>query len=355
MAQLTIDKNKLSKNFDYLDALFKKHDIQWSITTKLLCGHKDLIQTVLDFDLNQYCDSRIDNLKVIKDIQPNAETILIKPPQLKLVNDVVKYADISLNSEKSTIQALSKAAEEQGVTHKVIIMIEMGEIREGVMRDSFVDFYASVFELSHIDVVGVGTNLSCMSGVLPNQDKLIQLSLYKQLVEAKFNKKIKYVSGGSSVTIPLIFQNRLPKGINHFRVGETLFFGTDVYNDNVLPEMEHQIFTLSADIIEMHKKPTSPSGKMGTTLEGKRKKVKAGKLEMGYRAIVDLGLLDVDEDHIEPQLENASIAGGSSDMYVVDLGDNDTDLQVGDSIHFSIDYMGALRLLNSKYIDKKIL
>ena len=190
MAQLTIDKNKLSKNFDYLDALFKKHDIQWSITTKLLCGHKDLIQTVLDFDLNQYCDSRIDNLKVIKDIQPNAETILIKPPQLKLVNDVVKYADISLNSEKSTIQALSKAAEEQDVTHKVIIMIEMGEIREGVMRDSFVDFYASVFELSHIDVVGVGTNLSCMSGVLPNQDKLIQLSLYKQLVEAKFNKKI---------------------------------------------------------------------------------------------------------------------------------------------------------------------
>lgn len=355
MAELIVDTKKLKNNFEYLNNLFKSNDIHWSITTKLLCGHKDLLETTLDFDINQYCDSRIDNLKVIKDIKPSAETVLIKPPLIKSSKSVVKYADISLNTEESTIRALSQAAQEEGVRHQVIIMIEMGEIREGVMRDDFIDFYESVFKLPNIDVVGIGTNLSCMSGVLPNQDKLIQLSLYKQLVEAKFDKKIKYVSGGSSVTIPLLLQHRLPEGVNHFRVGETLFFGTDVYNDDVLPDMEHNIFTLQATIIEMHEKPTTPTGKMGTTVEGKTKESSKGTLFFSHRAIIDLGLLDVDEDHIKPLVEHFEIVGGSSDMYVLDLGANKSGFKVGDSITFKLDYMGALRVLNSKYVKKKLV
>ncbi|NJO92832.1 MAG: hypothetical protein HC831_30590, partial [Chloroflexia bacterium] len=101
---------------------------------------------------------------------------------------------------------------------------EMGELREGVLREELIEFYSEVFELKNIEVVGIGTNLTCLYGILPNHDKLIQLSLYEQLIEAKFNKQIPYVSGGSSVTIPLMFQNLLPKGINHFRVGESLFW-----------------------------------------------------------------------------------------------------------------------------------
>ena len=82
---------------------------------------------------------------------------------------------------------------------------------------------------------------------MPNHDKLIQLSLYEQLIEAKFNKQIPYVSGGSSVTIPLMFQNLLPTGINHFRVGESLFLGTDVYHNSTLKKMNHDVFRLYAE------------------------------------------------------------------------------------------------------------
>ena len=147
-----------------------------------------------------------------------------------------------MNTEIRTIQLLNEEAQKQDKIHKVIIMIEMGELREGIMRDDLIDFYSQIFNLSNIEVVGVGTNLSCLYGVLPNHDKLIQLSLYSELIEAKFKKKIKYVSGGSSVTIPLIFQNLLPKGVNHFRVGETFFLGTDVYNDTKLKKMQNDAF-----------------------------------------------------------------------------------------------------------------
>jgi ornithine racemase len=111
-----------------------------------------------------------------------------------------------------------------------------------------------VFLLSNIKVIGIGANLSCLYGVLPNSDKLIQLSLYEQLIEAKFNRQIPFVSGGSSVTIPMIQQNILPKRINHFREGETLFIGTDVYNSLPFKGMKKNLFKLYSEIIELIEK-----------------------------------------------------------------------------------------------------
>src|SRR5690606_40110640 len=113
----------------------------------------------------------------------------------------------------------------QDKLHKIMIMIDLGELREGVMREDFIKFYESIFQLKNIEVIGLGTNLSCLYGVLPNSDKLIQLCLYKQLVEYKFNRNIKFISGGSSVTIPLVEQDILPKGVNHFQIGRASWSG----------------------------------------------------------------------------------------------------------------------------------
>ncbi len=355
MAYISLDTAKLKANFDYLDKLFKKRDIQWSIVTKLLCGNKDYIQEVLRLNIDQVCDSRISNLKLIKSIRPDIETIYIKPPAKRGIKSVVQYADISMNTEIETIKLLAKEAERQGKTHKIIIMIELGELREGVMRDSVLDFYDMIFRLEHIEVVGLGANLSCLYGVLPNQDKLIQLCLYQQLIEAKFNKKIKYVSGGSSVTIPLIFQRLLPAGINHFRVGETLFCGTDVYNNTTLKKMRTDVFVLFSEIIELMEKPQVPIGEFGTNLEGDTPTFDESlQGKTSFRALVDVGLLDVDRKHLFPADEYVSIVGGSSDMLVIDLGDNPKNYKVGDYLEFKLDYMGILRLLNSKYIEKRI-
>src|SRR5690606_27059560 len=152
--------------------------------------------------------------------------------------------------------------------------------------------YGTVFELPNIEVVGLGTNLTCMYGVLPSHDKLIQLCLYEQLIEARFNREITFVSGGSSVCIPLIFQNLLPRGINHFRVGETLFMGTDVYNNTTLEKMENKIFRLFAQIIELNEKPSVPMGDLGHNLLGESLSFESShQHDTSYRAILDIGLL----------------------------------------------------------------
>ncbi len=355
MAFVVLNREKLKHNYQFLNKLFKKHKVEWAVVSKLLCGNKSYIQEVINLGIKQICDSRVSNLKVIKSIDSNIETIYIKPPAKRSLKSIIKYADISINTEFSTIKLLNEEAKKMNKTHKIMIMIEMGELREGVMWDEFIDFYESVFNLSNIEVVGIGTNLTCLYGVLPNQDKLIQLSLYEQLIEAKFNKNIPYVSGGSSVTIPLIFKGLLPRSVNHFRVGETLFLGTDVYNDSTIRNMEHNVFQLFAEIIELSEKPMVPSGEMGTNVEGLEydfDEKDVGK--SSCRAILDIGLLDVDEKHIQPHDNDIEFAGSSSDMIVLDLGKNPKNYKVGDLVEFSLDYMGTLTVLNSKYIEKRV-
>jgi predicted amino acid racemase len=355
MAFVTIDIKKLKSNFDYLDTLFKKNKIEWSVVTKILSGNKTVLTELLKFDIKQVCDSRVSNLKEIKLINPKVETIYIKPPAKRSIENIVKYADISVNTEIETIKMLSKEAKKQNKTHKIIIMIELGDLREGVLGEDFIDFYESIFKLEHIEVVGLGTNLSCLYGVLPNHDKLIQLSLYEQLIEAKFNRHIPYVSGGTSVTIPLIFQNLLPKGVNHFRIGETLFLGTDVYNNRSFTKMHDDVFALHTEIIELMEKSVVPSGEMGTNVDGESYEFDQDNIgATSYRAIVDLGLLDVEPEHIELIDESLKFAGASSDMIVIDLGENKMNYKVGDLVEFKLDYMGILRIMNSKYIEKKV-
>lgn len=355
MAYITLNTKKLKENYNHLEKVFQEENIEWAIVAKLLCGNRLFLEQVLNLGISEVCDSRISNLKTIKSIRPDVQTVYIKPPAKGNIKQVLKYADVTFNTEFDTIQMLSRAAVEMGKTHKIVIMIELGELREGVMRDEFMDFYSKVFELPNIEVTGIGTNLTCMYGVLPNQDKLIQLCLYKQLVETKFNKKIPYISGGASVTIPLIEKGLLPKGVNHFRIGETLFLGTDVYNNEPFEAMHNDVFKLYAEIIELNEKPVLPSGELGFNLNGEKQDFDESLMgEHSFRAIVDVGLLDVESAHLTPADDSIAIVGASSDMLVIDLKENNKNLKVGDFIEFKMDYMGILRLMNSNYIEKHL-
>lgn len=355
MAILKMYREKLRHNYTFLDTLFRQNNIDWGIVTKLLCGTREFIKEVIDLGITQIHDSRISNLKIVKQLNPDIQTVYIKPPPTRSIPKIVQYADVSLNTEFGTIKALSDEAVRQNRNHKVLIMIEMGDLREGVMGERLMDFYERIFELPNIEVVGLGTNLNCLHGVMPTQDKLVQLSLYKQLIEAKFNKDIPWISGGTSVTIPLVYRHQIPAACNHFRVGETLYFGTDLFTNEVMDGMEPDVFELFAEIIDVSEKPLIPVGPLGNNPMGETYEVDRelyGKTT--YRAILDIGLLDILPDFLIPNDPDIEYIGASSDMLIYDIGKNPENYKVGDFLTFRLKYMGALRLLSSRYIDKKV-
>lgn len=357
MAYVTLNKENLISNFNYLKKLFEENKTEWAIVSKLLCGSEEYLKILCDLDINEICDSRISNLKLIKEINPNINTVYIKPPAKDNIEEVVRYADVSFNTEFSTIKWISEEAVKQGKTHKIIIMIELGDLREGVLGDDLTDFYKTVFELPNIEITGIGSNLNCLYGVLPSADKLLQLSLYKKLIEAEFNQKIPWVTGGTSVVIPLLFKKQIPADMNHFRIGETLYFGNNLITNEVIEGMNDDVFRLHSQIIEINEKPKVPIGVMEVNPSGEVFEIDESNYgKSSYRALIDIGVLDISTtDFLIPQNKDIEIVGASSDMIVIDLGENKAGRKVGDILEFKLKYMGALRVFNSEYIDKKVI
>ena len=356
MAFLKLYRQKLKENYTFLDNLFKERNIKWGVVTKLLCGNTIYIKEVIDLGVMEMLDSRISNLKKIKKLKPEIQTVYIKPPSKLNIENIVKYADVSFNTEIYTIKLLSEEAKRQNKTHKIIIMIEMGDLREGVLGEELMSFYEQIFSLPNIEIRGIGTNLNCLSGVMPTQDKLIQLSLYKQLIEAKFNVKIPWVSGGTSVAIPLMLKNARPMAVNHFRVGEALFFAKDLFTGETIEGMHNDVFKLYAEIIEITEKPNNPTGELGENVAGHTYEVNedVDLSETSLRAILDIGLLDMQPQYLHPTDASISIIDSSSDMTVINISNSEKKYQVGDLVSFNLQYMGALYLLNSDYIEKRI-
>jgi predicted amino acid racemase len=363
MAELIIRKTKIQNNIKYLSAYFNSHNISWSLITKVFSGDKEFLKHILTDEIikeiDSIGDSRLTSLKNLKAVNPKMQTIYIKPPAKIYADDIVKYADISLNSSLTTIVALNEASIKADKIHQIIIMVELGELREGVKRNELMNFYESVFQLSNIEVIGIGSNLGCMYGVLPSYDKLLQLSLYEELISAKFNKDLKYVSGGTSITLPLVENNTIPKDINHFRVGEAVFFGISPFDNKQFKELSIDTFEFCANIIELEEKKIVPDGVMSHDIVGQSSDFNDEDVnETSNKAILDFGLLDVDQNDIEFLDEKLEYVGITSDMLVVDIGTNTTKdgkkkYSIGDKIHFKPNYMAVARLLNSKFIDKK--
>lgn len=365
MAELVIHSDRIKQNIKTLSSYFKKRNIKWSLVTKVFSGDLEFLQKILSNDIiskiDSIGDSRLTSLKNLRKVNPHLKTIYIKPPAEVYAEDIVEYADISLNSSFRTIKALNKAAKQKNKIHQIIIMVELGELREGVNREDIIDFYEKVFNLTNIDVIGLGSNLGCMYGVEPTYDKLIQLSLYKELISAKFNKKLELVSGGTSITLPLFQQNTVPPEINHFRIGEAVFFGkSPLYNEQFM-DLNTETFEFFGNIIELEEKQLVPDGNIsdaniGYTIDFN---TEDGQ-KTSFKAILDFGMLDVDKNDIDICDDSISFVGITSDMYVVDLGTNKDNkgyktYKVGDKIKFRLNYMAVARLLNSKFIEKKFM
>lgn len=361
MAELIVKSDEIIQNVEKLNNFLDKHSVTWSLVVKVLSGHREFLEKLLFHpivkNLHSVGDSRISGLQIIKEINPEIVTMYVKPPAMDTIEAIISYADISLNSSYRTIEALNAEAGRQGKRHRVIIMIELGELREGILREKVIDFYKRVFELKNIDIEGIGTNLGCMYGIQPTYDKLLQMSLYKQLIDAKFNTNLPLISGGSSITLPLVGKSAMPKNINHLRIGETPFLGTSPFDGNQFLDLSTDAFEYLGNVIELELKETSPDGiltegNIGHTSED-------FEWDHSYRAILDFGILDVDVNELTPKDPEIRFAGTTSDMSVYDLGPVEKNkkcrYKVGDKIRFSPSYMAVARLMNSKFIDKTIL
>jgi predicted amino acid racemase len=355
MNRLVINLRALQHNIQTIDTWVRRHGATWTLVTKALSGHVDTIRALQALGVRSMADSRVDNLRVIHKISPGFESWYLRPPRLTHVRSVVEVSDVSLNSELRVIDEIDRVAAELGKIHHIIIMIELGDLREGILPGSLIEFYNHVFKLDHVEVLGIGANLGCLAGVIPTVDQMMQLVLYRELLQLKFNHSLHLISAGSSAVLPMLLEGRVPRPINHFRIGESVYLGSDLIHGGLLAGLRDDAFTLEAEIVEIKEKSLAvqTDGNGIATFEPVSKDDFAPG-QRGFRALLAVGQLDTDVRALTPTNPNVRLAGASSDVMVVNLGDDPDGLKVGDSLRFRPGYTALIRLMVGKYIAKVV-
>jgi predicted amino acid racemase len=355
MACVIIDFKKIFENIERIDEIMQKHDKLWSLVIKVLGGNSEIIQQIIDYPVVQkmhsVSSSRWQELQMVKQINNQISTILIRPSLGIHAEQIVESSDVTLDSSLVTIQELNDHARRIEKIHNIIIMIEMGDLREGIKRDGLIPFYNSIYDLKNVRIIGIGANIGCMFGDLPTYDKLLQLVIYSQLLEAKFNSQMEIVSGGTSISLPLLDMGEVPKGINHFRIGEAVFLGTSPYYEKQYADLNTDCFIFEANILELYRKESLPEKRARMLYDDTN--YEETDLEGSYKALLDFGIVDIDPKYLVPYDSTINFFGTSSDLSVYDLGNNDNGYKTGDVLRFHMKYLGLAQLMNAKYIEKK--
>ncbi|MGD9569420.1 MAG: ornithine racemase Orr [Sedimentibacter sp.] len=350
--RLVIDLIKVKNNLDKTIEMVKSSGCSLMIVTKGYCGDMEIYKLLEDSNIDYLADSRIQNLKKYEGTKK--ERVLLRLPMMSETDEVVRFSDISLNSELKTIRKLNESASKQNKKHKILLMIDLGDLREGIFfknEDEIYHVAQEILELRNIELYGLGVNLTCYGAVIPKKENLSILVEIAAKIEKKFNIKLKMISGGNSSSVYLIGKNELPEGINNLRVGEAFLLGDETAYSQMLEGFYDDAFTLEAEIIELKEKQSIPIGETGVDAFGNKPVYE--DLGVIKRAIIAVGRQDVDPDNLHPVDSQISILGASSDHLILNVNNCDREYKTGDIIKFKLSYSSLLRATTSNsYVER---
>ena len=348
--QIVTDLNKLKHNLDFIVSACHSRGISAGIVTKCVCAAAPIVELINKSDADFIADSRILNLKRIKTDKPK---YLLRISQPCEAADTVEYCDISQQSELSTIRLLAKEAEQRKKLHKIVLMVDMGDLREGVFfknREELKTLALAVKDAKMLELYGVGVNLTCFGGIIPDETNLSGLIQTAEWLRAETGLEIPFVSGGNSSSLPMLLNDTLPKGITNLRIGEGFLLGNETVTSTLIPGLYGDVFTLKASIAELKRKPSKPIGTSGLNAFGEPVSFE-DRGEM-LRAILAIGRQDVNPDSLTPLTEGAEVLGASSDHLIVNLTNAKGPFAVGDVLRFRPSYGAVLSCFTSEYVGK---
>ncbi|WP_022883809.1 alanine/ornithine racemase family PLP-dependent enzyme [Glaciibacter superstes] len=343
--RLCIDLGAITANTRFLVDRLSPLGISVTGVSKATCGSPLVAAAMLSGGATGIGDSRIENLARLRGDAIASPLTLIRSPMLSQVDQTVRDAVISLNTESLVLEALSNAAIRQHTSHGVVLMVELGDLREGVAVDDVVDLALTVMKQPGLTLAGLGTNLACHSGVVPDQRKMDELSRLVESVEAACRTTLSVVSGGNSANLEWALSTSDVGRNNELRLGESILLGTQPMHRRPIDGLRTDAFTLVAEVIEAKRKPAMPWGQIAQASFGHQPPRRGtGTIN---QAILALGRQDTDPDGLTPP-PGITVLGMSSDHLVIDVGDHN--VSVGDEIAFQLDYSALVRASTSPFV-----
>ena len=348
--KLLIDAKKVEENTRSVVSLCAAHGLRVVGVSKDVTCDPAIVRAMMAGGVSAIADSRVDNLMRIQDL--TVEKWLIRTPAPSDAHRIVRYCDLSLNSEVTTIVALNRAAAEAGCVHKVVLMHDLGDLREGfVDEDELLAAAELTMKLERVQLAGIGANLNCLSFVQPDIQKMNQLVNLAHRVKERFGLGDDFiVSGGNSASIHMMMTEGLPVQVTDLRLGEALLFGKERATYQFLPGTSNDAFVIETEVVEAKRKPSKPWGTIGPDSYGVIREFE----DVGeqVRAIVTGGSQDFDIEVMEPQDPRIKVIASSCDHTVLDVTACADDYPVGSTVRLVCGYHATLHAFTSAFVEK---
>lgn len=355
---LIVDKEKVKENVGAINKICSDSGIGITGVIKGCNGMVEVAEAFLSEGCRYIGSSRIEQLDEIKKSCPGSDTMLVRIPMISEVEKMIGCCDVSLQSEVEIIEKIDESCGQADTIHKVVLMMDLGDLREGyIKREELVEAAVHIEKnLENIRLAGVGTNLGCYGSVKPTSKNLGELCDIACEIEERIGRSLEIVSGGSTSSIPLIFSGEMPSKINNLRVGEALLTGRELeeFYGYKIEGGCMNAFRLKAEIVEIKNKPTHPIGELGYDAFGNTPVYEdRGNRD---RIILAVGRQDFgSHDKLIPISGGIEIAGSSSDHLIVEKVDENVNFKLGDILEFELMYPALLYISESPYVKKKVV
>ena len=349
MPRIEISLAQIQHNARMLTELYGRKGISLMGVSKATLGDPAIATAMIQGGVKFIADSRLENIQRMKKAGVSAQFVLLRTA-LSQADSIIKNVDISLNTELETVKELSHYAKLNDKIHRIIVMVELGDLREGILPSDLFQFVKKVLELPHIKIIGIGCNLACYGGIKPNNQKMLELSELTDAIEKEFQINLEVISGGNSANYEWYESAQKVGRINNLRLGESILLGCETVSRKAIPGLYTNAFKLIAEVIESKEKPSLPFGEICQNAFG----IVPTFLDRGIRrrVIIALGRQDILVSGLKTS-GDMEILGSSSDHIVLD--GNNYDFKVGSEVKFNLDYGGLLSAMTSPFVKKQFV
>ncbi len=347
--RIEVDLSAIEHNARQLVTRLAKRGISVTGVTKATLGSPEVAKAMIRGGVTRLGDSRLENLEALREAGIRVPLVLLRAPAPAWADRTVAVAGTSLVSDLDIVTALSVAAGRRAVTHGIVLMVELGDLREGIMVADVLDAARVISRTRHVALAGLGTNLACRSGVVPGDDQMQQLSGVASTIASKFGVPVPIISGGNSANLSWAFGQGRVGSINDLRLGEAILLGIDPLTRKPIEGLRTDAFTVVAPVIESLTKPSAPWGVRDQGAFGTSAKLRDRGVIV--QTIVALGRQDVDPEGVVPPV-GMSVLAASSDHLILETPSR---LAAGTSVRFGVDYSALLRAMTSPFVEERLV
>ena len=352
---LEINLSKLKQNISLLQKKCSEWDLEPVAVTKGFCADLKIAGLLFDTGIRSFADSNLSNLlKLIEQFHQQARYYLIRLPMKNEIDEIIENRIIPMVSELETMRLFDQKAKHYHLRPSLMLAIETGDGREGFLPGEILENTERIRSMTNLSIVGIGTSLACLSGVLPRLEILDGLNQLKNQLLQRLDLSRLTVSVGGTTFFSLWEEHPHLKMADQIRCGEAFLFGSDISRKRGLSWLQQGAFHIEAEIVEVKpKKPdetTRGYDAFGRTCE-------TGKVEGSprKRALIAAGLQDLDDSQLYLEDENVTILGATSNYLVLDCEESRYEYRVGDLVRFQAGYGATLRAFLSPYVQKRYI